>query len=56
MKFDDDCHVIFMFIKQLNIGRRASFNYRTRYDVTECSNCRTEERSEAEKELILLHR
>ena len=31
-----------------SIGRRALFSYRARYDVTEFSNCRTEERSEAE--------
>ena len=30
------------------MGSRALFSYRARYDVIECSNCRTEERSEAE--------
>ena len=30
------------------IGRRALFSCRARYDVIELSNCRTEERSEAE--------
>ena len=35
--------------KQLNIGVRALFSYRAQYDIIEFSNCRTEERSEADK-------
>ena len=31
-----------------NIGRRTLSSYRARYDVTEFSNCCTEERSKAE--------
>ena len=31
-----------------NIGRHALFSYRAQYEIIECSNCHTEERSEAE--------
>ena len=34
-------------LNRLNLGRRALFSNRTQNDVTEFSNCRTEERSEA---------
>ena len=48
MQLRINCTAYQIIVNSYNIGRRALFSYRTRYDVTEFSNCYTEERNEAE--------